>query len=576
MVLYDYDAVGRVKRMFNGSGAPVYLESLKYDIFGRPLTIAHGNGAVDARTYATTAAERYRLTRIRADAGGTPLFNYGYGSYTATGLLGSRTDDGWVSGQPPMMKGHGTYSYDGVGRLTQVSDTVGTRGYSHDEWGNLKTKEGVTFTYGEAAHPHRVTSFTGSGSGLVEHDENGNRLGRDAGGGWTEQAYRYDPEDRLERITVGPDAPSSPAVEFDYDYSGRRTRERRGTVQANDSVAAQELANYYSDVFEVRGDRARKYYIAGGLLVASRDVPAPATLQVASAGGGAVQVATVWQAGSPTVAFTLSGSAPSAAIAVLASGGVIWLLLPGRRRRFGLGLRLRTADVVLVAVVSLSSAAPWPFLVQPAYAQKTGPTPTPTAVPPAEVHHYHLDHLGSPQTVTDGYGTIVEQVRYDPYGAVRDRWKPIGGVYNNTGLTEQDRREFTGYQTEPLSELNYANARFYDPDFATFLTHDPAREFASPYTYTGWDPINVTDPSGACVWDLCLGEILTAVAIGAAAGFAATRFRPPSTARRSATSSKPVRSGNQRRAWSCARWFIRRNGIGKTRIAGVRRGELFG
>lgn len=63
--------------------------------------------------------------------------------------------------------------------------------------------------------------------------------------------------------------------------------------------------------------------------------------------------------------------------------------------------------------------------MRPAAAQGgCDPTATPTAVPAAQIHHYHLDHLGSPQTVTDGAGVIVHQVRYDPYGKVRGRWRP--------------------------------------------------------------------------------------------------------------------------------------------------------
>jgi len=57
-------------------------------------------------------------------------------------------------------------------------------------------------------------------------------------------------------------------------------------------------------------------------------------------------------------------------------------------------------------------------------------------------------------------------------------------------------REFTGFQNEITSGLEYAGARFYDPELGSFLTHDVRSQFASPYSYGGGDPVNWTDPDG--------------------------------------------------------------------------------
>ena len=51
-------------------------------------------------------------------------------------------------------------------------------------------------------------------------------------------------------------------------------------------------------------------------------------------------------------------------------------------------------------------------------------------------------------------------------------------------------------RTRSLSGLQYAGARFYDPELGSFLTHDARRQFASPYSYGGGDPVNWTDPDG--------------------------------------------------------------------------------
>lgn len=50
------------------------------------------------------------------------------------------------------------------------------------------------------------------------------------------------------------------------------------------------------------------------------------------------------------------------------------------------------------------------------------------------------------------------------------------------------------------------------------MSHDPAREYASPYSYVGGDPVNSTDPNGEC-------ELICLMVIGFAIGFAASSIQ---------------------------------------------------
>ena len=111
----------------------------------------------------------------------------------------------------------------------------------------------------------------------------------------------------------------------------------------------------------------------------------------------------------------------------------------------------------------------------------------------AGIRHYHLNHLGSPVAITGAGGVLERQYRYSAYGKVRR----FDGAGQPSGLDAASRREFTGYETETATGLQYAGSRFYDPELASFLTPDPADEHASPYAYVGWDPINAVDPNGA-------------------------------------------------------------------------------
>lgn len=126
------------------------------------------------------------------------------------------------------------------------------------------------------------------------------------------------------------------------------------------------------------------------------------------------------------------------------------------------------------------------------------------------IRHYHVDHLGSTQAITTSNPFTAEYVRYKPYGAP-SRWTSAG---SRDGTSY--RYEFTGYETDATSGLEYAGARHYDPALGVFLTHDPARQFASPYTYTNWDPVNRTDPNGAVI-DWVVVGIVAAVLAGLAA-----------------------------------------------------------
>jgi RHS repeat-associated protein len=96
--------------------------------------------------------------------------------------------------------------------------------------------------------------------------------------------------------------------------------------------------------------------------------------------------------------------------------------------------------------------------------------------------------------VTKEDGNLVYQVRYWAYGEIRGRFNSGG---NPIAANPDYRYEFTGHETEFASELAYAGARFYDPEIAQFLTHDPAGEFASPYAYGPGNPVNGADPTGA-------------------------------------------------------------------------------
>ncbi|WP_077048885.1 RHS repeat-associated core domain-containing protein, partial [Pseudomonas sp. KK4] len=85
--------------------------------------------------------------------------------------------------------------------------------------------------------------------------------------------------------------------------------------------------------------------------------------------------------------------------------------------------------------------------------------------PQARPLHYQLDHLGTPQELTDASGDIVWSARYTAYGKLSQLRH--GGI-------EQPLR-FQGQYFDSESGLHYNRHRYYQPDTGRYLTPDPVK-----------------------------------------------------------------------------------------------------
>jgi len=485
VVTTTYDEAGQPIVLQNEAG-DVYVSSVWYDQFGRATSIWHGNGTRDDRSY-HGPAKRHRLATVT-----TSLPGAGFGltelyEYDKRGQIVSIGDF-----DTSAMSNSAVYEYDHLGRLTSFNSSVDAldRTYTYDSWGNMTRKGALEMTFGNPLRGsvHQIEDVDGQ---PIAYDANGNRVDN----GVADDLYVYDAEDRLDSVSTS----SGASVEFAYDHEGKRR------VRIVRSGGSAQVTRYYNDLIQTTPDRRMlKSYFLGGVRVATR-TGADLSWQVAGLDSGLVRVASSWH-GRPVMLLEIAPAGQT--VAVLGTVLLLCVLVFARRRgsRRVVGIRVRRAHAGALAFVFAITVMPWPFVVRPASAQCGGPPPSPVGL-----NHFHTDHLGSTMLITDQDGAVVEQIRYMPYGEVRGRWDGDGNPIGQPGPNGL-RFEYTGHERDLSTGLVYAGARFYDPLLGAFLTPDPAGEFANPYSYVGWDPVNGEDPSGEC-------ELLCFLLVTFAVGF---------------------------------------------------------
>jgi len=110
-----------------------------------------------------------------------------------------------------------------------------------------------------------------------------------------------------------------------------------------------------------------------------------------------------------------------------------------------------------------------------------------------EIYHYHLDHLGTPQEMTDSQGKIVWSVSYKAYGNL--------AVAHVNEIDNPIR--FQGQYHDIETGLHYNRHRYYDPNCGQFINQDPIGLAGGLNNYqyvpnpTGWvDPLGLTSSEG--------------------------------------------------------------------------------
>jgi RHS repeat-associated protein len=142
------------------------------------------------------------------------------------------------------------------------------------------------------------------------------------------------------------------------------------------------------------------------------------------------------------------------------------------------------------------------------------------------VSYMTTDHLGSPRIITDANGAVVSRKDFTAFGENVTSPERVGGSSGN-GYDEPDvRQDYTGYQKDEESGLEYSRARYYNPKHGRFTSADPLLNSLNPvnpqtlnrYSYALNIPHRLLDPTGLFVWSEQLGGNQTDKQLRDAAG----------------------------------------------------------
>jgi RHS repeat-associated protein len=110
--------------------------------------------------------------------------------------------------------------------------------------------------------------------------------------------------------------------------------------------------------------------------------------------------------------------------------------------------------------------------------------------------YYQLDHLGTPQELTDYSGDIIWAARYTAYGR-------LTRLNRDTHQVLDQPLRFQGQYFDAETGLHYNRHRYYNPDVGRYLTPDPSKLAGglNQYQYTrnptGWvDPLGLSECPG--------------------------------------------------------------------------------
>jgi len=488
-VTYALDSSGRVTEVtFTKDGeTQILADNINYRPFGPIQGLNYGNGILLTQTYDAL----YQMTAMSAGS----VQNLGY-FLDPVGNITNITDHL----DPAKSQ---SFGYDDLYRLTAATGIYGTMGYTYDKVGNrlTRTANGATDTYTYAQGTNRISQITGANPQSFALDAVGNTTGMG------DKTFVYNQNNRL----ISASENSTTLGEYIYNGQGQRTVRIADSEQ---TIYLYDLNGNLMAEADPSGEIISEYvYLHGRLLAAVKadntieatvDMD-PNTLNLNSSGKWITafielpegyDVAAVDPA---TITLNHTVYADRANIGDHDQDGILDLMVKFDRSQVcdilapgdaveitvaGAGEGFRFVGTDIIRVISegkrhrhQNTESDLSVFAFAAAYQHTG-----------TLYFYHLDHLGTPQVMTDENGEVVWKADYQPFGTV----DVIAGDVENPF-------RFPGQYYDNETGLHYNWHRYYDPSSGRYLRPDPLGFLGGDinlYAYVQNNPVSLIDPLG--------------------------------------------------------------------------------
>ncbi len=124
--------------------------------------------------------------------------------------------------------------------------------------------------------------------------------------------------------------------------------------------------------------------------------------------------------------------------------------------------------------------------------------------PTPQVSYLTQDHLGSPRVITNENGVVTSRKDFMAYGEEAASANRVSGSGGNGYDPAGTRKDYTGYEKDSETGLEYAQARYYNPTHGRYTSIDPMTASATiknpqsfnRYSYVLNSPYKFVDPLG--------------------------------------------------------------------------------